>query len=315
MNYYIAQERAIRQVVTLFDNIEDLVCKNDRRCDTGDDDENTSDQNWLQIRYITFTNSLHWFFKKALELEYDNYLHMLKSFQQGANGAQGDDTLKLKTLISEWVNCWFKPDPPVDPDNKNSCGFTNNACTSLNPPEMVFNGYIITDLSFLAFLYKKYTANPDDLEEGLFKGKILVQSYKVVFTSPSSAKDIDGDGDGTDIIQNNRRAQKSSCRLKVKKHVAQIIHMEKVTPHSITYIVRFALFSVTSWWSINGDFDYVQFWQMVTLTSYPYPDLTLVILVILAFPFALYLSLQQSQYIWPDPFADEAYPCSVPPPD
>ncbi|KAG2127191.1 uncharacterized protein EDB93DRAFT_1257143 [Suillus bovinus] len=51
------------------------------------------------------------------------------------------------------------------------------------------------------------------------------------------------------------------------------------------------------------------------LASYPYPDLTLVILVILAFPFALYLLLQQSQYIWPDPFADEAYPCSVPPPD
>ncbi|KAG2122465.1 uncharacterized protein EDB93DRAFT_1259257 [Suillus bovinus] len=51
------------------------------------------------------------------------------------------------------------------------------------------------------------------------------------------------------------------------------------------------------------------------LASYPHPDLTLVILVILAFPFALYLSLQQSQYIWPDPFADEAYPCSVPPPD
>ncbi|KAG2139097.1 uncharacterized protein EDB93DRAFT_1253162 [Suillus bovinus] len=51
------------------------------------------------------------------------------------------------------------------------------------------------------------------------------------------------------------------------------------------------------------------------LASHPYPDLTLIILVILAFPFTLYLSLQQSQYIWPDPFSDEAYPCSVPPPD
>ncbi|KAG2128296.1 uncharacterized protein EDB93DRAFT_1256748 [Suillus bovinus] len=51
------------------------------------------------------------------------------------------------------------------------------------------------------------------------------------------------------------------------------------------------------------------------LASHPYPDLALVILVILAFPFALYLLLQQSQYIWPDPFSDEAYPCSVPPPD
>lgn len=31
------------------------------------------------------------------------------------------------------------------------------------------------DLSFPAFLYEKYTANLDNLEEGLFKGKILVQ--------------------------------------------------------------------------------------------------------------------------------------------
>lgn len=36
-------------------------------------------------------------------------------------------------------------------------------------------GYVVTDLSFPAFLYEKYTANPDDLEEGIFKGKILLQ--------------------------------------------------------------------------------------------------------------------------------------------
>lgn len=33
----------------------------------------------------------------------------------------------------------------------------------------------MTDLSLPSFLYDKYTANPDKLEEGLFKGKILVQ--------------------------------------------------------------------------------------------------------------------------------------------
>jgi hypothetical protein len=36
-------------------------------------------------------------------------------------------------------------------------------------------GCIVTDLSFPAYLYDNYTANPDDLEEGLFKGKILLQ--------------------------------------------------------------------------------------------------------------------------------------------
>ncbi|KAG1794030.1 hypothetical protein EV424DRAFT_1335610 [Suillus variegatus] len=95
---------------------------------------------------------------------------------------------------------------------------------------------------------------------------VVFQAYKAVFTSPSSAKDVDGDGDGVDIIQNNRRARKSFNGLKVKKHVAQIIKMEKVTPRSIAYIicqVKFALSSVTSWRSVDGDFDYVQFWRTI----------------------------------------------------
>jgi hypothetical protein len=57
-----------------------------------------------------------------------------------------------------------------------------------------------------------------------------------VFTSPSSAKDIEGDGDGADVIRNNRLAKRSTAGVKVKKHVAQIIKMRKVTPRSIAYI-------------------------------------------------------------------------------
>lgn len=58
-----------------------------------------------------------------------------------------------------------------------------------------------------------------------------------MFTSPSSAKDTEGDGDGADVTQNNRRAKRSCAGIKVKKHVAQIINMEKVTARSIAYIV------------------------------------------------------------------------------
>ena len=42
MNYYMARGRAIRRVVSLFDNIEDLVGENDRRCDVDDDDAETT---------------------------------------------------------------------------------------------------------------------------------------------------------------------------------------------------------------------------------------------------------------------------------
>ncbi|KAG1893824.1 uncharacterized protein F5891DRAFT_985551 [Suillus fuscotomentosus] len=277
--WYVAKGRAIRRVVALFDSIEDLVTENDRRYEI-EDQETTIEQDRLQIGYTTLAKTLPWFYKKGSEMEYEEYTHMLKMLRQGADGARGDDTSKLKTLVSEWINREFKPDSPVDHDDKHSRGFTHDVCGRLLcPAELDWNnpevragirnrsdGYIVTDLSFPTYLYDKYTSNPDDLEEGLFKGKILIQAYKAVFTSPSSAKDVEGDGDGTDVISNNRRAKKSLSGIKVKKHVAQIIHLEKVTPRSLAYItcqVRFALSSITSWRSMDGDFDYQQFWRTI----------------------------------------------------
>ncbi|KAG1845997.1 hypothetical protein C8R48DRAFT_616840, partial [Suillus tomentosus] len=258
-NFYLAQGRGLRRMVALFDSIEDLVVENDRRYDDDSNEDTTLDQDRLQLGYSTLVRTLPWFLKKATDLEHDDYMRMLKMLRQGADGARGDDTSKLKTLVSDWVNMALKPTPPVESDDKHCRGFINDACGRLLcPAELDWNspvvragirdrseGYIVTDLSFPAFLYEKYTANPDNLEEGIFKGKILLQAYKAVFTSPSSAKDVECDGDGTDIIENNRRAKKAFSTIKVKKHV------------------RFALSSVTSWRSVDGDFDYIQFWHTI----------------------------------------------------
>ncbi|KAG0692471.1 hypothetical protein DFH29DRAFT_1008591 [Suillus ampliporus] len=127
-NHYMAQGRAIRRIVALFDNVEDLVTENDRRYDLTGDEEANVDQDQLQVGYITLTLTLPWFHKKGVEMEYDEYSHMMK---MGADGARGDDTSKLKALVSEWVNREFKPDHPVDPDDKHSRGFTNDACGRL----------------------------------------------------------------------------------------------------------------------------------------------------------------------------------------
>ncbi|KAG1739680.1 hypothetical protein EDB19DRAFT_1908704 [Suillus lakei] len=249
VNYYMAQGRAFRRVVALFDNIEDLVGENDRRYDV-EDEETSVNQDRLQAGYVTLMNTFLWLFQTSSDMDYDDYIRMLKTLRYGADSARGDDTSKLKTLVSKWVNRELKPDPPVDMDDKHTRGFINDACGKLLcPTELDWNnpavkagirdraeGYIVTDLSFPAYLYEKYAANLDNLEDGLFKGKILIQSYKAVFTSPSSAKDVEGDGDGTDVIENNRRAKKAVSGIKVKKHVAQIIKMDKVTAHSIAYI-------------------------------------------------------------------------------
>ncbi|KAG2130269.1 hypothetical protein DEU56DRAFT_740807 [Suillus clintonianus] len=258
-NYHLAQGRAVRRVITLFDGIEDLVAENDRRYEDGGDEDATLDQDRLQTGYIALVSALPWFLKKATEMGHDDYACMLKTLRQGADGARADDTEKLKTLVSNWVNLELNPTPPVDPDDKHCRGFINDACGKLLcPAELNWSnplvkagirdrseGYVVTELSFPAFVFEKYTANPDNLEEGLFKGKILIQAYKAVFTSPSSAKHIEGDGDGADIIENNRRAKSAFSRAKVKKHV------------------RFALSSITSWRSVDGDFDYIQFWKTI----------------------------------------------------
>ncbi|KAG2158374.1 uncharacterized protein EDB93DRAFT_1050072, partial [Suillus bovinus] len=92
------------------------------------------------------------------------------------------------------------------------------------------------------------------------------QAFKAIFTSSSSAKEVAGDGDGTNVIENNRHSEKGMSGKKVNTHVTQIIKMHKVSPRSITYVacqLQFALSSVTSWCSMDNDFDYVQFWYNV----------------------------------------------------
>ncbi|KAG1717802.1 hypothetical protein EDD22DRAFT_964401 [Suillus occidentalis] len=278
-NHFMSQGRAIRRIVTLYDSIEDLVSENDRRCET-DNEDVTIDQDCLQMGYIALSNCISWLNDSASDLEHEDYLQMLKKLRQGADSARGDDTSKLKNLVPDWINREFMPNPPVDREDKNCRGFVHDACGRLLCPTELdwqnpvvktgirdrVDGYIVTEMSWPTFLYEKYTADQNDLEKGLFKSALLLQAFKAIFTSPSSAKDVDGDGEGANIIENNRRARRDISGRKVKTHVAQIIKMHKVTPRSIAYAacqLRFALSSVTSWCSIDGDFDYVQFWRNI----------------------------------------------------
>jgi hypothetical protein len=63
------------------------------------------------------------------------------------------------------------------------------------------------------------------------------QAFKATFTSPSSAREADGDGDGIDILENSRRARRQLNQVKVKTCVASIINMRKVTPRTIAYVI------------------------------------------------------------------------------
>jgi hypothetical protein len=82
--------------------------------------------------------------------------------------------------------------------------------------------FIVSENSWPIFMYENYEADAKNLECGLMKSKLLImvsdlilpadsqliisQGFKAIFTSPSSANEVDGDGDGADIIENCRHA-------------------------------------------------------------------------------------------------------------
>ncbi|KAG1770168.1 hypothetical protein EV702DRAFT_933526, partial [Suillus placidus] len=196
--------------------------------------------------------------------------------KRGADTARGDDTSTLKDLIATWINQDFCFSSLLMSQDKQLRGFAHDICGKLLcPAEWDWcndsvkasihdrtSDYIVSENSWPRFVYQNYVLDDSDLEKGLFMSKILVQAFKAIFTSPSSAKEDNDDGYGADILENNRRARQSLNQVKVKTCVASIINMRKVTPRFIAHMVcqvRFALSSVSSWRTVDGDFDYELF--------------------------------------------------------
>ncbi|KAG1727199.1 hypothetical protein EDD22DRAFT_961293 [Suillus occidentalis] len=282
--YYVAQGRAIRRMVVLYTSLEDLIAENDRRYNEVLEDDlavnSTTEQNRLQRGYITFAQALPWLHTRLSNLDIDECEDMIKKLKKGADAARGDDTSTLKDLIATWINQDFRPSALLRPDDKQMRGFAHDVCGKLLCPaewdwndDRVKSGirdrtseFIVSENSWPLFLYENYSFDNTNLEKGLFQSKILIQAFKAIFTSPSSAKEADGDGNGADILETNRRARRALNQAKVKTCVASIINMRKVTSRSIAYVVcqvRFALSSISSWRTVDGDFDYEAFWNNI----------------------------------------------------
>ncbi|KAG1814160.1 hypothetical protein EV424DRAFT_1326209 [Suillus variegatus] len=186
----------------------------------------------------------------------------------------------LKDLVASWVNVEYCPTPLIRPDDKYHRGFMSDACGKLLcPAEWCWDdplvragirdrttAFIIFENLWPSFMYKNYEADAKNLECGLMKSKLLVMAFKAIFTSPCSANEVDREGDGTNILENNQRTQRRSNQAKVKTCVASIIGMRKVTARMIAYTacqVRFALSHITSWCTVDRDFDYQLFWNNI----------------------------------------------------
>ncbi|KAH7920737.1 hypothetical protein BV22DRAFT_1107538 [Leucogyrophana mollusca] len=196
--------------------------------------------------FLELLKSLPWIKKKLVHEPMDELQGLYKQLRKGADGARADDTANLKPAIITWLTTSFHPlTPPLRPTSKDGRGFAHDVTGKLLcPAEYQWTldsvktkirdrdpDFLVTAYSWPTFLYKDFEYDHTDIELGLLRSSLMVKAFKYLFTSPSSARDVEGDGDGADIIaSSNRRSHQTT-----KKHVAALMGMRNVTPRSIAY--------------------------------------------------------------------------------
>ncbi|KAI6110370.1 hypothetical protein EDD16DRAFT_1486602, partial [Pisolithus croceorrhizus] len=270
-NKYLSAGRLIRRAVSLNDRVEDLVNEADRRaCMVEFDSDDTVEHSEEEERlYRCYQELLRWIpsLKTDLATESEDYeVHLImRLLTKGADSAHGDDAAGLKTAIMGWLMGSQKtPELALDLQSKTGRSFYHDATARLICP-VDYNwsnatdrahicnfhpDYLVTANSWPHFLYKDEIYDPKDPVKGLFKNKLLVQAFKHIFTSPSSA-DVDSVTDDTD---DEIQASTSEPPLKRRKGPT-----DKRTCSNL----RFALSSCMSWRIVDEDFNYEAFYNNI----------------------------------------------------
>ncbi|KAJ2933502.1 hypothetical protein H1R20_g3594, partial [Candolleomyces eurysporus] len=194
----------------------------------------------------------------------------LKTLQRGAENARAEDTYKVSVVcVPQSVNSFTgdrRPNPPLNESRENR-GLKHDVCGFLlcpveldwDDPEVRSHvrdyeaGFELGPTA--RALYSDYTGNPKNIDAGYLKSKLLVKTYKFIFTSPSSAKSVAVEGSDDENLEppstRRRTSQSSSSRRSVRKDIATTLNMNnKVTPRSIAYAavqLLLALSSANQW--------------------------------------------------------------------
>ncbi|KIN98227.1 hypothetical protein M404DRAFT_10623 [Pisolithus tinctorius Marx 270] len=138
---YVHQGRAIRRLVTLYENVEDLITVFDRHQEFQENDhnesdlENTCDDDRLYKSFEELITVLPWMKKIILHSTADELEDICKQLQKGADGARGDDTANLKQDIVSWLTDLFHPiEPPLRTTTKDERGFMHDVTGKLICP-------------------------------------------------------------------------------------------------------------------------------------------------------------------------------------
>ncbi|KAF7372465.1 hypothetical protein MVEN_00108100 [Mycena venus] len=297
---YVTLGRPIRKVVSLFDPIEALVGEYDRRQELEEKREEEGDN--TPITYTDEQQRLYHSFEELrkfvpaikpalLKMEPTELTAICKAEPPGRSAT----TLTLSgAAMVDFVNFPGAKDPLVasSRDNRGAEGEVTGPLifpvdydyTDPVVREKVINGdpkYKITANQWPLGVYQNSVYDPRNRGKGLFKSMSLLQTHMHLFTAPASAKKLKDQVDkerqaanGSDAenvrpSDNNERPHKKrrvTAPATSKKCVANKIAMRHVTPRSIAYAAvhhRFALSDAPSWNEVDGDFDYVLYYNNI----------------------------------------------------
>ncbi|KAM6489009.1 hypothetical protein JOM56_014326 [Amanita muscaria] len=293
--------RGIRRLVSLFDDVADLVHNSDKYVthpgnSDDEDDIELIDKSPDEISDLkrhrarchigvtqVLTRLIPNFINKIDATEPVLLQEFYSQLQAGANDARGDDVLKIRAAVAKWLNEQTPPPTPLlNPDSRSNRGIQHDVTGKLLCPidfdwddptlrarlRNCEDGYDINSSYFLRCLYQGGTGNIDDIEEGFLKSGLLVKVFKHIFTSPSSAN-ASVEASENVPIGNPAAGSRTTHNAKraTRKDVSGCLHMEeKVTARAIAYAavqLVFALSDAPHWTAVHNGFDYRSFYYFV----------------------------------------------------
>ncbi|KAF8121428.1 hypothetical protein EV363DRAFT_1457848 [Boletus edulis] len=269
--------RAIKRLITLQDNISDLIDEAVRRATSRRSvGQPSAEQNRLFKNYellIARVPELQTWITNPHNVETVDTV--IKELTSGADSARADDAANLKKSVVTWIAELNKDCIRLSPYDKSGRGF-HHECTGrlLCPVEYDWNdmehrakirdwhpNFLVTANSWPTFLYKDNDYDESDPTKGLFKGTLLVRAFKHIFTSPSSADE----DENTDVDRRVGPKRRHGER-RTRNHVAHLLKMKSVEPRAIAYVavqLRFALSDCGAWRNTDCLFNHVDFYNSI----------------------------------------------------
>ncbi|KAJ6465483.1 hypothetical protein C8R45DRAFT_939672 [Mycena sanguinolenta] len=224
---------------------------------------------------------------------------MFSQLQKGAAGAFGDDVNSVRAAMAEFLNYPGAKDLLVASSRTNR-GVEGEITRAYIFPvdydhtdpavrEKVINGdpdYKITADQWPRGVYQNGIYDAANPTKGLFKSTSLLQTYLHLFTAPQSAKKLQEEADKEKRLVNasepdsenvrpsasedaqppRKKRRLAAAPVTSKKSVASKISLRHVTPRSLAYACvhhRFALSDAASWNEVDGDFEYVVYYNNI----------------------------------------------------